>query len=127
MPKNTLVRYLVVGGVAYLIEMGFLYFLKYGAHASSLESVAISFWIGLVAAFVMQKFITFQNYESKTKEVAKQLLGYGILVAWNYGFTLLAVHIFEKSFSVFVIRTAAILIITSWNFIIYKALFKQNN
>jgi putative flippase GtrA len=94
---------------------------------SSLAAVAISFWIGFVAAFVMQKFIAFQNYDKNVRALSGQLAGYGVLVAWNYGFTLLMVKLFGHDVSVFIIRTIAIVIITSWNFTVYGILFNSSN
>lgn len=119
-------RYLLVGITAYLIEMGVLYFFRQVLHLGPLLSVAVSFWVGFAAAFVMQKLITFENYARSASTITKQLGGYGLLVLWNYGFTLLAVHAFSRLTSVFVIRTLAIAVITSWNFAIYKHLFGKS-
>jgi putative flippase GtrA len=119
---SQLKRYLLVGGSAYLIEMACLYSLHHVLGLSSIASVAISFWVGLVAAFILQKWVTFQNYDKRARVLASQILTYGLLVVWNYAFTLLAVKLFS-SISVIIVRTVVILIITSWNFIIYKSLF----
>lgn len=124
--KDVLVRYLIVGIIAYLVEMGALLGLRHGLKLSPVGSVAISFWVGFVTAFIMQKLITFQNYERAAKAMTKQLGGYSLLVAWNYAFTLIAVHIFATTTSVFIIRTIVIAIVTVWNFAIYRILFKNN-
>lgn len=126
MPKDILKRYLIVGGISYLVEMGALYGLHHGLGFSAVKSVAFSFWVGLIVAFILQKLVAFQNYEHSAKTLTQQIGGYGILVAWNYAFSLIATDIFAKHASVFIIRTISILIITSWNYIIYKALFKQS-
>lgn len=124
MLNTNLLRYLIVGGFAYLIEMGALFGLRDGLGLSPLRAVAISFWVGLIVAFFLQKFVTFKNYDKSKRAIATQLIGYAILVGWNYIFTLAVVKLFENHFSVFIIRTIAILIITSWNFFIYQVLFK---
>ena len=59
MLKNRIIRYLVVGVSAYALEMAVLFGLHDGVGLSPVESVAISFWFGLVIAFALQKFITF--------------------------------------------------------------------
>jgi putative flippase GtrA len=123
--KSVYIRYLVVGGTAYLTEMGALYILKKQIGLGSVSSVAISFWIGFVVAFTLQKTITFQNYDRGTKAISQQLAFYSLLIAWNYAFTLVAVKLFEKNVSVFVIRTLVIMIVTSWNFITYRWLFSK--
>jgi putative flippase GtrA len=118
-----LVRYLVVGGVAYLFEMLCLVGLRRGLHLSDVAAVAISFWLGLILAFVLQKFIAFENYDRRLHIVGKQMFFYGLLVGWNYLFTLLVVDRLAQDLSVYGARTLAILLITSWNFIMYRQLF----
>ena len=124
MNRSSLFRYLVVGSVAYLIEMGVLFALNHGLGLSPIKSVAISFWVGLVVAFLLQKLVTFKNYANKASDLAGQLSTYGLLVAWNYGFTLLMVSLLDKRLSVFIIRTLVIVIVTSWNFLIYAKIFR---
>ena len=120
------IRYLIVGGSAYLIEMISLYLLHHGLGLSPIKSVAISFWIGFVTAFILQKLITFQNYEKRVHIVVSQVVVYSLLVAFNYVLTLLAVKIFAGSTSVFIIRTCVIIITVPINYIVYKLLFKES-
>lgn len=120
---NTKIRYLLVGATAYVIEMSALFFLRRIFHFSPVSAVAISFWIGLLTAFVLQKIVTFKNHHKEPHILIKQIIGYSILVLWNYIFTLLMVKFFSNVFSVFIIRTAVILIVTIWNFAIYKHIF----
>jgi putative flippase GtrA len=125
MLKNRLVRYLIVGVSAYLMEMAVLFGLHDGLGLSPVASVAISFWFGLVVAFVLQKFVTFQNRDKKVKVVSFQLTLYGCLVAVNYLITLLAVKHLSPKYSVFAIRTGVIALGTIWNYVIYnRFLFK---
>lgn len=125
MLSKSLVRYILVGGSAYLLEIGALYYLRHQLEFSALVSVAISFWIGFVIAFVLQKLVTFQNYEKNKRTVAKQVAYYSLLVLWNYLFTLILVKLFSDETSVIILRTIAIVIITSWNYIAYQSIFKR--
>ncbi len=118
-------RYLVVGASSYVIEMGSLYVLSRTFGLSNLAAVAISFWVGFIVAFVLQKWIAFENHEKTAHIVTKQLAAYGTLAAWNYGFTLAVVAVFSPVASVFIIRTVAIVIISLWNFSIYRIIFKR--
>ncbi len=123
MRKILFIRYLVTGVVAYVVEMATLFGLHHGIGWSAVASVSMSFWVGLSVAFLLQKLVTFQNYHRNAKALFRQLVGYGILVAWNYGFTVAAVAVLQHVMPVYAIRTICILIIVSWNFIIYKKLF----
>lgn len=119
-------RYLIVGGFAYLIEMATLFGLHHGLKVSPVHSVAISFWVGLIVAFLAQKYITFENHEKRPHIIGLQIFIYGLLVSFNYIVTLLAVSYFSKTFKVYEIRTVIILISTVWNYAVYRLLFKQN-
>ena len=127
MPKSQLLRYLIIGGTAYLIEMGSIYFMKKELNFSSIKAVAISFWIGFIAAFLLQKLVTFKNYEKKLHIILKQLIIYSILVIFNYFSTLLIVKLFSTHISVYILRTAVIIILTTVNFYIYKRIFNNPN
>lgn len=126
---SKLLRYLAVGVTAYLTEMVTLYILLKVVNLSAVSSVAISFWSGFFVAFTLQKLITFNNKEKHATAIARQLILYSLLVAFNYAFSLIVVSALDQKLNVLLIRTITIAIITCWNFIIYnKYIFpkKQN-
>lgn len=125
MNRSGLVKYIAVGGAAYICEISTLLVLTRIFKFSGFKAVAVSFWVGFVVAFVLQKLITFQNYDNSAPEVGKQLGLYSLLVGWNYGFTLLAVNALQSLAPVLVIRTFVILIVTFWNYYLYKHIFRQ--
>jgi putative flippase GtrA len=118
--KNKLVRYLFSGGLSYAIELGCLLFLHIVVGLPSVVSIAISFWVGLVVSFLLQKLLTFSDRTKSVKRLAGQSLAYGILVVINYAFTLLFVFALENIIGLVVARTGALVITTVWNFVIYK-------
>lgn len=117
--NNTAMRYLLVGGGSYVIEIGVLFSLK-KLGLSNLASVAISFWIGLISSFLLQKFITFKSSSPSKKHLGMQIILYLSLVAFNYVFTLLLVGTIGKAINVLIIRTLAIICTTVWNYYFYK-------
>jgi putative flippase GtrA len=121
-----LIRYIIVGGCAYLIEMATLFGLKDGAKFSSIKSVAISYWVGLIVAFFLQKIVTFKNHDRRVHVLAKQILMYACLVLFNYAVTLIAVHLLTPKLSVFLVRTIVIALGTLWNYYFYHFLFRQS-
>ncbi len=125
--KSRLAKYIVVGATAYAAEMSSLYGLIHAGHLSPLRAVAVSFWVGFVIAFVLQKLVTFQNYEKHSAAIGKQIILYSLLVAWNYGFTILSVKALSGHGSVFVIRTFVILVVTGWNYLLYQSIFKDRS
>jgi putative flippase GtrA len=121
--KLQYIRYLLIGGTAYVFEIACLLGLqKLGL--GKLGAVSISFWLGLLVAFFAQKIITFSNKTTDYKNLKKQTLGYALLVGWNFCFTLAMTWLLKNILPVIVIRTIVILIVTIWNYAIYKRLFK---
>lgn len=121
--NSKLVRYLLVGGTSFVVEISSLYVLHHVAHLSPTISVAISFWIGFIVAFVLQKTVTFRNKDTKAKDLSAQLLLYSMLVLFNYVFSLSMVYAFSDIAPVIAIRTFTIIAITAWNFILYGKIF----
>lgn len=124
MRSSRLVRYVFVGGFAYVTEMVVLFSLQTWLHFSNVAAVAISFWVGFLVAFVLQKYIAFQNREASRRVIARQLAGYSVLVVWNYIFTLVLVRVLGQHMPVMLSRTFAIIMITAWNYGFYKKIFK---
>ena len=122
--QHQIIRYLFVGGFSFVIEITLLYILSRTFHISAAISVTISFWVGFIVAYVLQKLVAFQNKEKSRRVITIQIIGYSLLVLWNYGFTILVVELFHSSVSVVVLRTIVIAITTVWNYALYKKLFK---
>lgn len=117
------VRYILIGSFSYAVEFCILIALiKSGLSATA--STAISFWVGLVVAFILQKFVAFSNRTVKARELSKQSTIYLLLVVFNYAFTLMFVSVLSDD-RVLITRTIALGITTTWNFFIYKRLFRE--
>jgi putative flippase GtrA len=119
--ESSLLRYFLVGMVAYLIDIGTLIgFYRY-LHSSRAEAAAVSFWAGTLAGFVMQKFVAFQDYQKELKALSKQGASYAILLAFNYILTILIVDLFPGR-DIIYSRTLAVAMTTIWNYVVYKKL-----
>ena len=117
--KNTAVRYCFIGGLSYVIELIALFSLFKVFGLPRTVATGISFWIGLVIAFLLQKKFAFKDYSTETKVIAKQGVFYGLLIVFNYLFTLAVVSVFSNDL-LFFSRTLALAITTIWNYFIYK-------
>lgn len=124
--NNSLVRYIIVGGISFALEISVLFFLIHFFSFSTVAAVAVSFWVGLIASFLAQKYLTFQDNNRSTKRLLKQSIAYGALIAVNYAFTIGFVSLMDSIIGVYVARTVALTITTAWNYIIYaKIIFKK--
>ncbi len=109
----------MAGGLSYAIELACLVALHWGVGLSSEAATAIAFWIGLLTSFFFQKLFAFQDYQKTVRTITHQVVGYGLLVAFNYVFTLLVVAVFPSRL-VIISRTLALLITAAWNYFFYK-------
>ena len=117
---STLLRYIIVGGTSYAIELSVLLLLVRVFDFNTTLAVSIGFWLGLVISFLLQKFLAFKNTDTRAKRLTIQTVYYALLVLFNYGFTLLFVHLLEPFIDLSIARTLALIITTAWNYIIYK-------
>lgn len=121
---SRLVRYVFIGGVSYVIELSTLLFLAHILLFSPSIAVACSFWVGLIVSFVLQKYIAFNSKVATKKVLGKQALFYGILVLFNYVFTIVFVSLLTSHLGLVAVRTLALLLTVSWNYFMYKEIFK---
>lgn len=117
---STLLRYIIVGGTSYARELTVLLLLVHVFHFNTTLAVSIGFWLGLVISFLLQKFLAFKNTDTHARRLTIQTVYYALLVLFNYGFTLLFVHLLEPFIDLSIARTLALIITTAWNYIIYK-------
>ncbi len=123
--RHRLMRYLFIGGASYLIELLVLLSLANILSFDATIAVAYSFWVGLAASFFLQKNFAFQNKDNTRSTVGKQALQYGLLVGFNYIFTIFFVALTAHIIGLVPSRTLALLLTTVWNFVIYsRIIFK---
>lgn len=124
--KRPLYRYLIIGGSIYLLELVVIVVAQ-AAGASAILAVGLSFWIGLLISFGLQKIVTFSDRRMHHRIVVPQFIAYSLLVLFNFGFTLLVTNLLVSVIPAVATRTLALGITTFWNFYLYKTrIFKAN-
>lgn len=117
--NHTLVRYILVGGISFAAELALLLLFTGVFDIQRTIATAVTFWVGLILAFVLQKLFAFKDYQKDLRAISRQGVSYGLLVAWNYTFTLFVVSVFPSRYLVFS-RVLAVAITTVWNYFIYR-------
>lgn len=112
-------RYLIVGVSVYLFELLVIVIALKGG-ASNVVAVGISFWLGLMVSFFLQKLVTFGDKRMHHRILLPQLIAVTLLVLFNFGFTLLVTKLLQSLLSAVITRTLALGITTIWNFYLYK-------
>lgn len=119
--SRSLVRYVLTGGVGFLVEIAVILLFVHVLRTSAIIAVAVSFWVGLIASFLMQKLFTFRNAERTAQALTRQTALFAVLVVVNYLFTLLFVALVNPIWDLpTVTRACALLITTAWNYFVYK-------
>ncbi len=120
------IRYLLVGGSVYLFELLVIVLAEKGG-ASAIMAVALSFWLGLIVSFVLQKLVTFRDKRVQHKVLLPQILAVTALVIFNFLFTILVTKLLSDTMPAVVTRTIALGITTIWNFYLYRTrIFKTD-
>lgn len=120
-------RYLIIGVSVYLFELLVIAVAQW-LGANNVLAVGLSFWLGLIVSFMLQKLVTFQDKRTHHKVLIPQLVAFSLLVLFNFGFTLLVTQLFIGILPAAATRTAALGITTIWNFCLYKTkIFKTND
>ena len=118
-------RYLIVGGSVYVFEL-LVIVAAQALGASAIVAVGLSFWLGLVVSFALQKVVTFGDKRTHRKILLPQLAAFSLLVLFNFGFTIAVTKLLANAVPAVACRTIALGITTVWNFYLYKTRIFKN-
>jgi putative flippase GtrA len=112
-------RYVLIGGSIYVFELAVIVVAQ-RLGASPVWAVAISFCLGTLVSFFLQKLVTFSDHRMHHRILIPQLAATAILILWNLGFSVLLTKLLQNHLPAVVTRTLALAVTTIWNFYIYK-------
>jgi len=121
-----LFRYLVVGGTAFLLDMGSLYVFKEWFDIHPALAVALNQVFVLSYIFILNKLWAFHS----PQKTGSALVRFVVLQAFNYCFGILWMLFFYEYIGInyLVARIVNIILFTAWNFFLYKTwVFKKNS
>ena len=119
------IRYLIVGGSVYVLELAIIVLAQL-VGLNAVAAVAVSYIVGTLVSFLLQKFVTFGDKRMHHKVVGLQLVATLGLVVFNFGFTLLLTELLQDVLPAVAVRTIALTITTLWNFYLYKTRIFKN-
>lgn len=125
--NNTLIqffRYFFVGGIAAVVNIGFLYLLTDLAHFHYIISNIISFTMGLVVNYILSKKFVFQ--EETTLSKSKEFIIYAIIGVIGLGIDTLLIWLFTDLIHIYymVSKIISTMLVFIWNFGARKVLYK---
>jgi len=118
-------RYLVIGVSVYIFEL-LVIIVAQKLGSSAVVAVGLSFWLGLLVSFALQKLVAFGDKRMHHKVLIPQVIAFSLLVLFNFGFTLLVTKLLSPPLPAMVARTLALGTTTLWNFYLYKTRVFRN-
>ena len=120
-------RYLIIGVSVYLFELLVIFVAQYFG-ANNVLAVGLSFWLGLIVSFILQKVVTFKDKRTHHRVLLPQIIAFSLLVLFNFGFTILVTDLLTGIVPAVITRTLALGITTIWNFYLYRTkIFKTDD
>lgn len=109
--------YGLVGGTAFVIDLGSLVLMRDVVQAPLPLATAVSLVAGLAASYTLQRFLTFRRNSVDWHSVWK----YVVLVTFNWFMTTLIIHGVETAGVSYVVgKFASTAVITVWNYFLYR-------
>lgn len=119
-------RYLLVGGSVYVFELLVIVVMQ-RLGSSAVWAVAVSFCLGTLVSFFLQKLVAFGDRRMHHKILLPQMIATALLILWNLGFSVLLTKLLQDFVPAVVTRTAALGVTTIWNFYLYKTRIFKNS
>lgn len=115
---DQLIKYICIGAISVAADIIFLYFFTEFINLWYVISAGLSFLIGLIIVFMLNKFWSFQKYEFTTVQLKKFI----ILMTANYLCNMVFIFILTESVRLDYLISKLIIIAvqTVWNFLFYK-------
>jgi putative flippase GtrA len=124
--KKPSYRYLIIGGSVYIFEIAVIIIAQL-LGAGPVLAIALSYILGTLVSFFLQKLITFGDKRMHHRILVPQLIATTLLVVWNFCFSLVVARLLTHHTPAIISRTIALAITTVWNFYIYKTRIFKND
>lgn len=116
--KHPLVRYILVGGSTFVLDLGLLIFLKDKAGFGLALATSIAYWTAIIYNFALNRLWTFSM--SERENLHRHILNYLVLLGFNYLFTVIFVSVVGKHIYFGIAKGLAVIIQTTWTYFVYK-------
>jgi len=120
-------RYIMSGGTAAAVDIGFLFIFTSVFHIWYLLSAILAFLIAFCVSFVLQKFWTFDDHG--IEKWKSQAVGYFVIAGVNLGINTMLMYIFVDIFGIQYIAAqfvAGALVAFESYFLYQKLIFKKH-
>ncbi len=116
--RHHFIRYLFVGGSTFIIDFGTLVMLHGVLDVHLAVATTIAYWLSITYNFTLNRSWTFSSSEQES--LHRHAVMYGVLLGFNYLFTLIFVGLASRYMHFGLAKTLAVIIQVSWTYQIYK-------
>ena len=115
--RHPLVKYLVIGGLSFIIDAGILWFCTSVVGWDLWVGATIGYWVGLLVNFMLNRLLMGRPSSS----LVRQTIRYGILLGINFLVTLGFLHLAgDWGLAIIVAKTIIVAASTCWNYLLYR-------
>lgn len=113
-------RYLVVGGSTFIIDLGILYVLHGLLNLNLAASASIAYWVSISYNFTLNRYWTFDARERE--DLLRHIATYIAILVVNYLFTVSFVAIVGLHMNYLAAKALSVIITMIWTYFVYKRL-----
>lgn len=115
--RHPLVKYLVVGGLSFVVDAGLLWFCTSILGWAVWLGATIGFWTGVLVNFTLNRIVMNRDKGKLLTQTSR----YSALLAVNYLITLGILHLTTAwGLPIVVVKTAIVAGSTCWNYVLYR-------
>lgn len=123
--NHSLIRYIFVGGTTFVLDFLLLVGLHEGLKLNIVIATTVSYWTAIAYNFLLNRRWTFSNKDKEN--LHKHILLYGLLLCFNYIFTVVFVSVVSSVIYFAWAKIIAVLIQTTWTYYLYKNYVFKNS
>jgi putative flippase GtrA len=116
--QHPFIRYVFVGGTTFIIDFSILFILHGKLGIGLVIATSIAYWTSILYNFSLNRNWTFSANEKNA--LSKHILMYGLLLGFNYVFTVVFVSVVSHYIYFGTAKILAVGIQISWTYFIYK-------
>jgi putative flippase GtrA len=116
--RHPFIRYLVVGGTTFMIDLGLLILLHGHFRINLTIATTVGYWVSVTYNFFLNRHWVFSAQQAK--RLHEHAFLYGCLLGINYIYTVVAMNVLTKHISYEFAKMIVIVVAIAWTYPIYK-------
>lgn len=112
------IRYCLVGGTTFVMDLGILIVLHGKAHVDLSLATSTAYWVSNFYSFILSRYWTFSIYEKQG--MSRHIILYSLLLVFNYFFTVIFINEASHHIHYWIAKILSVAILVTWSYPLYK-------